>query len=150
MLFYLVLSRGTHLADKFFLTQCISQNVIYQFGWYPISFNSFSQFQSVIFEDDIMHFHSRFGVVADHYADHHKHSQQNLNSLVCLAKVQNKREELHVCSEIQHEFLCFHTCSCEVLYRYSNRFATQYITYLNIWRALSRSVSLQSTHDRLI
>ena len=33
---------------------------------------------------------------------------------------------------------------------YRNRFATQYITYLNIWGALSRNVSSLSTHDRLV
>ena len=33
--------------------------------------------------------------------------------------------------------------------RYRNQFVTQYVTYFNIWRALSRNVSSLLTHDRL-
>ena len=33
---------------------------------------------------------------------------------------------------------------------YRNRFVTQYITHLNIWEALSGTLSPLSTHDRLI
>ena len=36
------------------------------------------------------------------------------------------------------------------LINYRNQFVTQYITYLNIWGALSRTLSSLSIHDRMV
>ena len=48
---------------------------------------------------------------------------------------------------LQMWFLPFFVIVIIVYINYRNLFVTQYITYLNIWEALSRTLSL-STHDR--
>ena len=70
--------------------------------------------------------------------------------------------EVFVNPEIAHMFMyyiilkCVIVCSLsigkdryEAQTSYRNRFVTQYIAYLNIWKVLSRTVSSLSIHDRV-
>ena len=55
-------------------------------------------------------------------------------------------ESYHVYSLYATNFIITFREFCNSNYR--NQFVTQYITYLNIWGALSRNFSSLSTHDR--